>query len=236
MDKNLKKILTVVSNTALALFVLLVILLAGVRLVGIEPHIVLSGSMEPEILTGSLVYVKPLSPEQAQQLEAGDNVTFVVDKKGTKVTHKIYEVVGVAYVKNQYGELILDENGQPTVAIDEFGNPIVMYTTYGVNNQNESGNYVLDGTPGVGNLASSNVVGKPLFTIPFLGYVAHFVQNPPGRYVSLAICALLIFNIFFDGSSKKKKEEEGAPAAEAPAAEAPDTPAPDAGEDNPTQE
>ena len=217
MDKNLKKIRNIVSNTALTLFVLLVILLAGVRLVGIEPHIVLSGSMEPEILTGSLVYVKSLSPEEAQNLQAGDTVTYVIDKKGTKVTHKIYEVVGVAYVKNQYGELVLDENGQPIVGIDEFGNPIVMYTTYGVNNKTSDGGYVLDGALGVGNLASSNVVGKPLFTIPFLGYVAHFVQNPPGRYISLAICALLVFNVFFDGAFKKKEET----APDAPAEEHP---------------
>ena len=223
------------SNTALVLFILLVVLLAGIRLFGIEPHIVLSGSMEPEIMTGALVYVRPLSAEETRQLKAGDTVTYLVDSRGTKVTHKIYEVVGTAYVKNQYGEYLLDENGQKIVAVDDFGNPIVMYTTYGVNNQNESG-YVLDGTPGVGNLASSNVVGKPIFHIPLLGYVAHFVQNPPGKYVTLVICAILLCNIFFDSSSKKKKEEEGAPAAEAPAAEAPDTPAPDAGEDNPTQE
>ena len=210
MGKKFKKAVNIVSNTALVLFILLVGLLAGVRIVGIEPHIVLSGSMEPEIMTGSLVYVRPLSAEETRQLQVGDNVTYLVDARGTKVTHKIYEVVGTAYVKNQHGEYVLDENGQPIVAVDDAGNPIVMYTTYGINNNSstsESG-YVLDGTPGVGNLASSNVVGKQVFTIPFLGYVAHFVQNPPGKYITIAVCAILIFNIFFDGSSKKKREEE----------------------------
>ena len=210
MAKTFKKIFDIVSNTALVLCVLLVVLIVGVRLVGIEPHIVLSGSMEPEIMTGSLVYVRPLSAEEARQLQAGDTVTYVVNKGGTKVTHKIYEVVGTAYVKNQRGEYVLDADGQPKVATDDLGNPIVMYTTYGVNNKSassESG-YVLDGTPGVGNLASSNVVGKPVFTIPLLGYVANFVQNSPGRYVATAVCAILLFNSFCGDLFKRDRNTE----------------------------
>ena len=192
---------------------LLVVLLIGVRLFGIEPHIVLSGSMEPEIMTGSLVYVKRVTPEEAQNLKVGDTVTYLTDSKGTKVTHKIYEVVGVAYVKNQYGEYVKDENGNPVVAKDDFGNPIVMYVTYGINNKNEShpSGYTLDGKEGVGNLGSSNVYGKPLFSIPLLGYVAHFVQNPPGKYVSIGICIFLVLTTLFGGSTPAKKTDEDAP-------------------------
>ena len=209
--------MNVISNIALALFILLILLLVGVRIFGIEPHIVLSGSMEPEILTGSLVYVERLTPEEAMELKAGDTVTYLVDKSGTKVTHKIYEVVGVAYVKNQYGEYVLDSNGQPKVAVDDLGNPIIMYTTYGINNKNESdpSGYTLDGQIGVGNLASSNVFGKPLFSIPFLGYVAHFVQNPPGKYVAIVVCVFLIGNAFFDGGAKKKSDEDAAAPSDA---------------------
>lgn len=221
--KVFKKILDIASTAVLILFVLLVVLLVGVRLIGIEPHIVLSGSMEPEIMTGSLVYVTRLSPEEARELKAGDTVTYLVDARGTKVTHKIYEVVGPAYVKNQYGELVLDADGQPTVAKDDSGNPIIMYTTYGINNKNEGDptGYTLDGQLGKGNLASSNVFGKPLFSIPFLGFVAHFAQVPPGRYVAIALCILLIVNTFFGGSPKKarKAEEIAAPEAEPPVSE-----------------
>ena len=225
--KTFKKVLDVISSAALVVFVLFVVLLVGVRLVGIEPHIVLSGSMEPEILTGSLVYVTRLSPEEACELEAGDTVTYLVDAKGTKVTHKIYERVGFAYVKNQYGEYVLDDNGEPTVAVDNNGYPMVMYTTYGINNKNQSSpsGYTLDGTPGVGNLASSNVFGKPMFTIPYLGYVAHFVQNPPGRYVALAICIILICTTFLGGDFDKEDKKKGKKASsnEAPATDKPET-------------
>jgi hypothetical protein len=72
------------------LFVIFVILLAGVRLFGIEPNIVLSGSMEPEIMTGSIVYVKPISPEEAQNLKRDDTVTFVTKNLSSVVT--VYSV------------------------------------------------------------------------------------------------------------------------------------------------
>ncbi len=210
--EKLKKIMNVLSYVALGVFILFVLLLVGVRIFGMEPYIVLSGSMEPDIKTGSMIYAKKISPEEACSLEVGDTVTYVVDKKGTKVTHRIYEVVGPAYIKNQYGELVLDENGDPQVAMDDKGYPIIMYTTYGINNKNDSdpSGYTLDGTLGVGNLASSNVIGKPLFVIPYLGFITSFVQNPPGRYLALIACAILIFSTFFTGSS-----EEAAPVSEA---------------------
>ena len=225
---KIKKIIDIVSSALLVMFVIFAILLVGVRLVGIEPHIVLSGSMEPEILTGSLVYVTKLSPEEAMELKEGDVVTYIVDKRGTKVTHKIYEVVGPAYVKNQHGELVFDENGEPTVAKDGNGNPIIMYTTYGINNKNSSdpSGYTLDGKLGEGNLASSNVFGKPVFSIPYLGYVAHFVQNPPGRYVAIGVCIILIFITFFSSSvdkvEKKTAEETQADGEENEAGDKPE--------------
>ena len=212
MKLNFKKVMDIISMIALGAFVLLVVLLVGVRLIGIQPHIVLSGSMEPEIMTGSLVYVKPVTPEKAQSLQAGDTVTFLLDNNGTKVTHKIYEVVGPAYIKNQHGEYVLDESGQPIVAKDDLGNPIIMYTTYGVNNKNDSSptGYTLDGEIGVGNLGSSNILGTPIFSIPLLGYVSHFVQNPPGRYITIVICAFLIVTTLFGNSQTKKTNDDQA--------------------------
>ena len=203
-----KKITNIATTVLLVIFILFAVMLVGVRIVGIQPYIVLSGSMEPEILTGSLIYVDTLTPEEASNLQVGDTVTFFTDKNGTTVTHRIYEVVGFAYMKNQRGELVLDDNGNPIVAIDEKGYPIVMYTTYGINNKNEQTEtgYTLDGKLGEGNLASSNVIGKPAITIPYLGYVAHFVQNPPGRYIAIGVCLLLIINTFFFSSSSKKDD------------------------------
>lgn len=70
---------------------ILVILSAAIitlpRLVGIEPYITLSGSMEPEIKTGSIVYVNT----KDQDVEVGDIVTYRLTGDDTEVlvTHRI---------------------------------------------------------------------------------------------------------------------------------------------------
>ena len=117
MPKWAKKALDVTSTVALVLFIVFVILLVGVRVFGIEPHIVLSGSMQPQIMTGSMVYVDKLTPEEAASLQPGDVVTYQVDQRGTKVTHKIYNVVGKIPIYET------DENGNQK--LDASGNPII---------------------------------------------------------------------------------------------------------------
>lgn len=61
-----------------------------------------------------------------------------------------------------------------------------------------------------------NLIGKPVFTIPLLGYVAHFIQHPPGMYVAIAIGAILLIIVFIpdlfkknDGKPKALKEPDG---------------------------
>ncbi len=54
----------------------------------------------------------------------------------------------------------------------------------------------------------NNVIGVPKFSIPKLGYVSDFVQNPPGMYVTIGVGIVLILLVFLpDMISKKKKEE-----------------------------
>ena len=68
-----------------------------------------------------------------------------------------------------------------------------------------------------------NVIGSPVFTIPKLGYVANYIQNPPGTYIAIAGGAFLLMLVFlpdlFDDEGdkpkkKKKGEEEVAQIAE----------------------
>lgn len=58
-----------------------------------------------------------------------------------------------------------------------------------------------------------NVIGSPVFTIPYLGYVANYIQNPPGTYVAIAggaFLLLLVFlpDLFGDDDKKDKKDNK----------------------------
>lgn len=66
-----------------------------------------------------------------------------------------------------------------------------------------------------------NVIGVPIFAIPYLGYVSDYIQNPPGMYVAIAVGVLLIILVFlpdFMGKKKKEPEAEVAASAEVPVA------------------
>lgn len=101
------------------------------------------------------------------------------------------------------------------VVVDEEDPSIIRYATKGDNNA--TGDQSL--------LHYKNVIGKPVFSIPYLGYVADYVQSPPGLYVAIAlgvVVVLLAFlpDILFPEEKEQKKEEElPPPAPEADAAE-----------------
>jgi signal peptidase len=48
-----------------------------------------------------------------------------------------------------------------------------------------------------------------VFSIPYLGYVSNYIQNPPGMYVAIAAGAILIMLVFLpDIFSDDDKEEK----------------------------
>lgn len=66
-------------------------------------------------------------------------------------------------------------------------------------------NDIEDGEP----VHFNNVLGVPQFSIPKLGYVSDFVQNPPGTYITIGVGIVLILLVFLpDLLGKKKKAEE----------------------------
>lgn len=54
----------------------------------------------------------------------------------------------------------------------------------------------------------NNVIGVPKFSIPKLGYVSNFVQNPPGLYITIGLGVLLILLVFVPDLIGKKNQEE----------------------------
>ena len=170
----IKKIWNGVSTAVVILVVILALLLAGARLVGLQVYTVLSGSMEPNYHVGSIIYVKKVEPET---LKVGDAISFMISEK-TVATHRIIEVLP-------------DENDPD----------VIRFRTKGDNND----------IPDTNPVHCNNVLGKVVGTIPLLGYVSDYVQNPPGTYIALCAAIILVLAVFLPdiiGNAKALKAEE----------------------------
>ena len=175
MSKTIKQIWNAVTTVLVTVVVILALLLAGARFVGMQVFTVLSGSMEPVYHVGSLIYVKEVDP---YELEAGDVITYMLSED-TVSTHRIVGVV--------------PDEEDPTV---------IRFRTKGDANDAEDGTLV----------HYKNVIGSPVFTIPMLGYVANYIQNPPGTYISISVGAILMLLVFlpdlFDSEEPKEEKKE----------------------------
>ena len=128
-----------------------------------------------------------------------------------------YHVGALIYVKSvDYTELeagdvitfMLDENTVAThriteVVPDEEDPDVLPFRTKGDANDSEDASLV----------HYKNVIGTPVFTIPCLGYVANYIQNPPGTYIAIAVGAILLLlvflpDLFSDGASRKEPPEK----------------------------
>ncbi|MDD7280768.1 MAG: signal peptidase I [Erysipelotrichaceae bacterium] len=177
MKKSILKIWNILSTILIVCLIILAILLAGVRLIGLTPLSVLSGSMEPTYHVGSLIYVKDVD---YTELEPGDVITFMIDED-TMATHRIVEVV--------------PDDEDPSV---------LRFRTKGDANENVDG----------GLVHYKNIVGSPVFTIPMLGFLANFIQHPPGMYIAIAVVAICFIFIFLpdlpeDDEDETKKKTKG---------------------------
>ena len=175
MSKTIKRIWNWISGVLVGIVVLLAVALVGVRLIGLQPYVVLSGSMEPTYHVGSLIYVKAVD---YKELKTGDPITYMVSQD-TVVTHRIIEVL-----------------------VDEEDPETIRYFTQG------DANDIPDGS----SVHYKNIIGKPVFSVPYLGYVSNYIQNPPGQYVAIAAGALLIMMVFLPdifASDEKEEKKKG---------------------------
>lgn len=52
-----------------------------------------------------------------------------------------------------------------------------------------------------------NLIGTPVFKIPYLGYLIYSVQHPPGLYVFISAGAVLLLIVFLPDLFKKSKQK-----------------------------
>ena len=126
-------------------------------------------------------------------------------------TGSLLYVKSVDYMEIEAGQVItfmLDEDTIAThrvveVVADEEDESVIRYRTKGDANDAEDGSLV----------HYKNVIGTPIFSIPYMGYVANYIQNPPGTYIAIsagAILPLLVFlpDLFDEDKENKKKKEK----------------------------
>ena len=54
----------------------------------------------------------------------------------------------------------------------------------------------------------NNLIGVPQFRLPFLGYISNFVQHPPGSYLTIGFCIVLLAAVFLPDLLFKEDNEE----------------------------
>lgn len=133
------------------------------RICGIKPYIVLSGSMEPVIQTGSIAYID--GKIDSYSIHTGDIITYKLSDQ--TVTHRV---------------------------VDETLTSVI---TKGDANEEKDFSPVL----------RSAILGKYLFSIPYLGYLYSYVSTPYLFPVLVSLLAVeLIISLIYQFISKKEEQ------------------------------
>ena len=149
--------------------IVLLLLLAAVLVpklcFGMEMKAVMTSSMEPELPVGSLLVI---SPTDYDDIQIGDDITFVRDANLTLVTHRV---------------ISKDDETQKI-------------TTQGIANN------VSDAPT-----SYENVVGKVVWSIPYVGYLVIYLGKPQGKIIAVTvIISLLAISFLIDKYSSDKEK------------------------------
>lgn len=119
-----------------------------------------------------------------------------------------YSVGDLLYVKSTRPEAV--EIGDPITFV--LNKDLVVATHRVVDIDSEGKFFITKGDaneyPDASPVYFNNLIGVPKFHIPLLGYVSHFVQNPPGIYVTIAFCMLLLAAVFLPDLFSKETPDE----------------------------
>ena len=96
------------------------------------------------------------------------------------------------------------------VVPDENDPAVIRYRTKGDANDSEDGTMV----------HYKNVVGTPVYSLPQMGYVANYIQTPPGCYIAMSGAAVIMLLVFLpdflwsgdtgtNGEKEPKSESSG---------------------------
>ena len=151
--KRMKRISSIVSGILMVLLISVASVVVFTKISGGEPQLfgyqlktVLSGSMEPGILTGSIIAVKPA--EDKTNFKKGDVITFQ-EEENILITHRITEVVksGDSVLYRTKGDNNNAEDMNPVLSdnvVAEYTGFTVPYVGYFINfTQSKNGAFLL---------------------------------------------------------------------------------------------
>lgn len=78
------------------------------------------------------------------------------------------------------------------------------FYTQGINNLDSKGNVIHDVDP----VPFQRVIGKPIFCIPYLGYVNKFITKSPGAYIVIIITLIMIVISYLLDERKESENEK----------------------------
>jgi len=157
LKQTLKKVISVFQwflTIVLVSVVLLLIFTAFDPVKNFRVLRVMSGSMEPAIHVGSVVFVQKVNPET---LKKDDIITFAsTDDPTIAITHRL------AGIENKEGKTVFKTKGDA--------------------------NSIEDATV----ISPSQIKGKVIFSLPYLGYVSVWIKQPLGFGIMVILPAILI--------------------------------------------
>ncbi len=190
--QRLRSVATVLSVVALVVAAVLAVLMVLPTLLGFERYVIISGSMDPTIPTGSVVYdeVVPVA-----DLEVGDIITFVPPPEygvDEPVTHRIVEI-GTAPEDTSTA-------GQP-----------LFHTKGDANESRDAWAMVLDAPE----------QARVKYHLPYVGYVYLFLSNRTVQLLliglpALAIATLMVVTLWRVSGQAVLEERQGATHKEEP--------------------
>lgn len=161
------------------LLVIVVALFLLPRFGGWRFDAVLSGSMEPALPLGGVVFIKPVEPA-----DIGPGSIIAYRSGEPLITHRVVDVI--------------DESE-------------LSFITKGDANQ----------SPDLSPVPAASVVGKVIFDVPYLGYLAAFVKSPLGFLLAIFLPGLAIIGLELKNMWQvvlKKETARASPQAESKAA------------------
>jgi len=188
-----KKVWNIVSTVLVVILVLCAVFLMGSRMLGYDCYTVLTGSMSPQYLPGDLVYVKQVYNK---------NIAGIADPVERDNARK--EKITAVKALVDSGELAVGD------VVTFMMNEKTVLTHRIVRIEADKGKiYTMGDTNDVEDepVLYENLIGEVCFSLPKLGYVSNFIQNPPGTYIAIGVGVVLILLVFLPDMLTKKKTE-----------------------------